>query len=155
MAWVYSVPQIYGILSGKTEGLTLVLYVSFMCYLGFSWFLALAAYQQALDNYEKVERTSKQKIDLIIRKRTLIVFSQWLVLVFVILILGINRVIWREGDTLISLIIMCLSVATLIAFEGIKNPFSKGWLAVWSKSLPQLWLAYVIYSEGGGSGLPL
>ncbi len=140
MAWVYSVPQIYGILSGKTEGLTLVLYASFMCYLGFSWFLALAAYQEKSD---------------VVRKQTLIVFSQWLVLVFAILILGLNRVIWREGDTLISLIILCLSISTLIAFEGIKNPFSKGWLAVWSKSLPQLWLAYVIYSEGGGSGLPL
>lgn len=140
MAWFYAVPQIYGILSGKTQGLTLVLYVNFLVYITLNLFLALAAYKKDQD---------------IVRKYIVIVFSQWIVFLTLIVILGFGKIIWRESDTIISAVIFGLSIITVIKFRGISDPFSKGWLAVWFKSAPQLWLAYTIYSAGGGSGLPL
>jgi hypothetical protein len=140
MAWFYAVPQIYGILSGKTQGLTLVLYVNFLAYVTLSWFLAFAAYKQDRDA---------------IRKFIVVVFSQWIIFLILIVVLGFGKIVWRGGDTIISLVILGLSLFTLIVFRGVNNPFSKGWLAVWFKSVPQLWLAYTIYSAGGGSGLPV
>lgn len=140
MAWFYAVPQIYGILSGKTQGLTLVLYVNFLVYVTLNLFLALAAYRKNRDE---------------IRKYIVVVFSQWIIFLTLILFLGLGKIVWRESDTIISAIILGLSVVTIIKFRGINNPFSKGWLAVWFKSVPQLWLAYTIYSAGGGNGLPI
>ncbi|MFA6008294.1 MAG: hypothetical protein WC784_06700 [Candidatus Shapirobacteria bacterium] len=140
MAWFYAVPQIYGILSGRTQGLTLILYVNFLIYVTLNLFLALAAYKKDRD---------------VIRKYIVVVFSQWIIFLILILFLGLGKIIWRESDTIISVVIFGLSVLTVIKFKGINDPFSKGWLAVWFKSVPQLWLAYTIYSAGGGSGLPV
>jgi len=138
MIVVYTVPQIMNITSGKTKGLTMVLYGGFMIYILVNLFLSIQAH--------RIEKTKG-------RKRLVIIYSLWILAIGSIFVSGVTKIIWREEDTLISIVILLLSATTLVYFRGIKNPFSKGFLGVWFKSIPQLWLAYTMLSLGTGIGL--
>lgn len=138
MIFAYTIPQIINITSGKTKGLTMVLYGGFMIYILVNLFLSIQAY-----NINKTKG----------RRRLIVIYSLWVLAIGSIFISGITKIIWREEDTLISIVIFLLSLATLIYFKGAKDPFSKGFLGVWFKSVPQLWLAYTMLSLGTGIGL--
>lgn len=138
MVFAYTIPQILNIVSGKTKGLTLVLYGGFMVYITVNLFLSVQAY--------RVDKTKG-------RKYLIFIYSLWILAIGSIFVSGLSKIIWREEDTLVSIIILLLSIVTLIYFKGVKDPFSKGFLAVWFKSLPQLWLAYTMLSLGTGIGL--
>ncbi len=138
MVFAYTIPQILNIVSGRTKGLTLVLYGGFIIYITVNLILSIDAY--------KVERTKG-------RKYLIFIYSLWILAIGSIFVSGLSKIIWREEDTLVSIVILLFSIATLIYFKGAKDPFSKGFLAVWFKSLPQLWLAYTMLSLGTGIGL--
>lgn len=140
MAWIYTAPQIYAILSGHTKGLTLAMYAIFIVYLALSLLLAVASY--------RINRDAT-------RKQTVIIFSQWVILIGLILVCGLRNIIWSQGDTIICIAITILSAITVIKYRGLNDPISKGLLATWCKAAPQLWLTYVIISAQSADGLPL
>ena len=140
MAPVYTIPQVYKIVNGEVEGLNLAIYAIFMAYILFTSLLSLNAYRIKPD---------------ITRKQTLIIFSQWAVYIGIIVIVGFKKITWGQGDTVVSVAVLILSAITIFKYKGFKDPYSKGLLAVWCKSVPQLWLAYTIILAGSGSGMPL
>lgn len=140
MAWFYTVPQIYRILQNKTEGLNLAMYAIFMAYLVLSLSLSVASYR------EKRE---------VVRKQTVIIFVQWTVFIALILLTGLWKgIAWKTGDSVVTAVIVILSVMTIRWYRGVSDPFSKGFMAVWCKSVPQLWLACTIFLAQSGAGLP-
>ena len=139
MAWVYTIPQLINIYNGKIEGLNLTMYVLFMTYIILSLCLAIGSYMEV-----------KEKS----RKQTIIVFSQWFICFGLIIFFGIDKIIWKNGDTIITLAVVVLSTLTIFWYKGIKDPYSKALINVWCKSIPQLWLAYTIFLAESGAGLP-
>ncbi len=138
MIFAYTIPQVLNIISGKTKGLTLVLYGGFMIYITVNLILSIDAY--------RVDRTKG-------RRYLIFIYSLWVLAIGSMFVSGVSKITWREEDTLISIVIIFLSLMTLVYFKGVKDPFSKGFLAVWFKSFPQLWLAYTMLSVGTGIGL--
>ena len=139
-AWVYAVPQAYAIASGKTEGLTLVLYAMFMVYSAFSFFLAIASY--------KINKDSE-------RRGTIFVFAQWIVFNGVLFCLGLRTIPWKTGDTIVCIAVLILLAATIVWYRGLKDPFSKGFMAVWCRAIPHTWLAYTMLMFGKADSLPI
>lgn len=144
IAYVYTVPMIGNIMHGKVGGLTQAMYVIFMAYLALGFSLALSSYRQ-----------SKSRIRLL----TIIIFANWLVLVGTLVVLGFNAIPWRSVDTIFTAVIATITVATVVWYHGVTDPMARGWVAVWCKALPQLWLAYtmlfIAHSSNGFAGLSL
>lgn len=140
MAWFYSIPQVISLINGRTKGLNLAIYVIFIIYLSLSLSLSISAYKNHKDE---------------IRKQTIIIFSQWVIFIGIILLLGFERLTWSAGDTIVVVIIFILSIISTWYFHGIKHPYSKGFMAMWCKGIPQIWLACTILQAHGGGGLPL
>ncbi|MFA6252761.1 MAG: hypothetical protein WCV69_00615 [Patescibacteria group bacterium] len=138
MAWIYMIPQVIGILHGKTGGLTLAMWLIFMGYLFVSLSLSVMAWK------EKRER---------IRLYTIIIFAQWVVFISALFIMCIGSVHWSNGDTAVCIAVVVLSIFT-ISRHGLKNPITRGWLAVWCKGIPQLWMAYTMWHQGSAEWLP-
>lgn len=139
MAWVYMIPQVGQILEGKTNGLTLALWLIFIGYLLISLSLAILAYKEQKDK---------------LRLYTIIIFTQWTVFFTILFGLSFNQVKWSSGDTTICIFVLFLSIMTVV-INGLKDPISRGWLAVWCKGVPQLWTAYVIWQAQSAQWLPL
>jgi len=139
MAWVYMVPQVINLLAGKTAGLTLAMLVIFIGYLVISLSLALLAWKE-----------KKQKI----RLYTVIIFAQWVVFILALFFLAVGSVRWNPGDTVVCVLVLGLSVATVVVTRSLKDPMTRGWLAVWCKGIPQLWMAYFMWSSGSADWLP-
>jgi len=140
MAWVYSVPQVLAIQSGETKGLTLVLYIGFLIYLVMGLSLSISSYK------------AKPTRD---RKLIIFIFVQWSVFIGTMFVLGLDKIVWHENDTLILLVMLGLSLFTLLYYKGLKDPYSRGFMSLWYKSVPQLWLSYTIFDMGTSQGLPL
>jgi len=140
MALLYTIPQVYTIVTDQTEGLNLAIFTIFMAYIVLSFSLALNSYK-IVPNKE--------------RKQTLIIFIQWGIYISLILVLGIQHIVWTLGDTVVSVSVTILSLITIVYYRGLTDSYSKGYIAVWCKAIPQLWLAYTIFQAGGGGGLPL
>jgi len=141
MAFAYSIPLITNIINGKTEGLTLATYAIFLVYTGLSLSLAMASY-----------RHSRSKI----RLQTIIIFVNWIVLIGLILTLGFFVIPWRRADSAFSVAILVVAVLTAGKYKGLQDPIGRGWMAVWCKALPQLWLAYtMMFISHGACGFAL
>jgi hypothetical protein len=140
MALVYTIPQIHSIVTGNVEGLNLAIYAIMLAYIIITIQLSLSSFRLNPD---------------IIRKHTLSIMIQWGVYIGLIFILGLKYIVWTSGDTIVFIVVVVFSAFTVIYFKGIKNPYSKGFIAVWCKAVPQLWLAFTIYAARGGDGLPL
>jgi len=138
MAWLYMVPQVVQISQGRTGGLTLAMWVIFMGYLFVSLSLALLAW-----------REKKEKI----RLYTVVIFAQWTIFILVLFIMGIKSVHWSAGDTVVCIVVSILSIVTVV-HNGLKDPMTRGWLSVWCKGIPQLWIAYVMLAAGSAEWLP-
>ena len=138
MTWTYMVPQVMQIMRGKTGGLTLAMWLIFMGYLFVSLSLAILAWQ------EKKEE---------IRLYTVIIFAQWTIFITLLFIMCIGSVYWSSGDTIVCLSVTILSIIT-IRINGLKDPMTRGWLAVWCKGVPQLWIAYVMWNASSAEWLP-
>lgn len=138
MAWTYMIPQVVQISQGKTGGLTLAMWVIFMGYLFVSLSLALLAW-----------REKKEKI----RLYTVIIFAQWTVFILALFIMCIDSVHWSSGDTVVCLAVSILSIITVMR-NGLKDPMTRGWLSVWCKGVPQLWMAYVMMTAHSAEWLP-
>lgn len=132
------VPQVAQILQGKTGGLTLAMWVIFIAYLFVSLSLAHLAWREKRDTT---------------RFHTVIIFAQWTIFILVLFLMCVGSVRWSAGDTVVCLTVVALSVATL-AVNGLKDPMTRGWLAVWCKGVPQLWMAYVMWSAHSAEWLP-
>lgn len=141
MAWVLAVPQIISLLHGKTEGLTLTLYVLYEAYLVVSLLLSIESW-----------RANKEDKD---RWRTIFIMGQWTVLVGVIFFCGVGKIAWTSIDTIICCLAGALSIFCVIHFGGFHDPFAKGWIAVCCKALPQLYISYCMLLAGGADGFPL
>jgi len=139
MAWTFTIPQILKMRSGETEGLTLVLYVMLLLYTALSFSLAVASC-----------RIKPEKI----RKQTTIIFFQWLILIAAIFVAGVGKIPWRPGDTITCIVIFVLSTATILYYRSLRDPFCRGFLAIWCKSGPQLWFAYTMINQGTSEGFP-
>jgi hypothetical protein len=138
MAWAYMIPQVSQILRGKTGGLTLAMWVIFMGYLFVSLSLATLAWREKKDK---------------IRLYTVIIFAQWTVFILVLFIMCIKSVHWSAGDTVVCIAVAILSVITVFR-SGLKAPMTRGWLSVWCKGIPQLWMAHVMWSTHSAEWLP-
>lgn len=138
MAWIYMVPQVWQIIQGKTGGLTLAMWVIFMGYLFVSLSLAMLAWK------EKKER---------IRFYTVLIFAQWSIFISALFLMCVGTVYWSPGDTVVCVAVVFLSVATVLR-KGFKDPMTRGWLSVWCKGIPQLWMAYVMWSSQSAEWLP-
>lgn len=138
MAWIYMVPQVTQILRGKTGGLTLAMWLIFMGYLFVSLSLAMLAW-----------REKKEKI----RLYTVIIFAQWSIFILVLFLMCVKSVRWSSGDTVVCISVFMLSMITVLR-NGIKDPVTRGWLAVWCKGVPQLWMAYTMWSVHNAEWLP-
>jgi amino acid transporter len=138
MAWTYMVPQVMQISGGKTGGLTLAMWAIFMGYLSVILSLALLAYR------EKKET---------IRLYTVIIFAQWSAFILILFIMAIRSVRWSPNDTVVCAAIVGLSIMTVLK-NGLNDPMTRGWLAVWCKALPQLWIAYVMWTANSAEWLP-
>jgi len=138
MAWAYMIPQVSQILRGKTGGLTLAMWVIFMGYLFVSLSLAVLAWQE-----------KKEKI----RLYTVIIFAQWAVFIVALFALSVSSVYWSPGDTAVCIVVVIFSVITVFR-NGLKSPMTRGWLSVWCKGVPQLWMAYVMWSSHSAEWLP-
>lgn len=139
VAWLLIIPQTLNILSGKTGGLSLAMFVIFLAYLALSLMLAIHSY-----------RKKKEKN----RKCLIIVLVQWGFLISIMLILSIGKMTWSNKDTFFCISILIISIITVIAFKGISSPYCKGLLAIWCKGLSQLWLVYSMISAGSSEGIP-
>ena len=139
VAWLLIIPQTLHILSGKTRGLSLAMFVIFLAYLALSLALAINSYK------EKKEQN---------RKYLIIVLGQWFILISAMLILSIGRTTWSEKDSFFCVSVLIISVITVMAFKGIGNPYCKGLLSIWCKGLSQLWLVYSMISAGSSEGIP-
>jgi len=137
MAWAHTGAQIVQIVRGKTGGLTLAMWFVFIGYLIVSLSLAILAWR------EKKET---------IRLYTVIIFAQWTVFITVLFIMCLGTVHWSSGDTVVCIIIAILSIIT-VKINGLKDPVTRGWLAVWCKGMPQLWAAYVMCQAGSAEWL--
>ncbi len=138
MAWIYMVPQVTQIMRGKTGGLTLAMWLIFMGYLFVSLSLAMLAW-----------REKKEKI----RLYTVIIFAQWTIFILALFLMCVKSVHWSSGDTVVCISVVVLSVITVFR-NGIKDPVTRGWLAVWCKGVPQLWMAYTMWSAHSAEWLP-
>jgi len=138
MAWTYMIPQVIQISAGKTGGLTLAMWAIFIGYLLVSLSLSLLAWQEKKDR---------------IRLYTMIIFAQWTVFILVLFIMCFKSVCWSDGDTVVCISVSALSVATVVR-KGLKDPMTRGWLSVWCKALPQLWIAYVMLEARSAEWLP-
>ena len=138
MAWIYMVPQVTQIMHGKTGGLTLAMWLIFMGYLFISLSLAMLAW-----------REQKEKI----RLYTVIIFAQWTIFILVLFLMCVKSVRWSSGDTVVCICVAVLSVVTVVR-HGIKDSITRGWLAVWCKGVPQLWMAYTMWSAQSAEWLP-
>ncbi|MEK7511689.1 MAG: hypothetical protein AAB575_01615 [Patescibacteria group bacterium] len=138
MAWTYMVPQVLQILHGKTRGLTLAMWLIFIGYLVVSLSLAILAW-----------REKKEKI----RLYTIIIFAQWTIFIAVLFTMCVGSVRWSTGDTTVCVAVTILSILTIIK-NGLRDPMTRGWLAVWCKGVPQLWSAYVMLDTGSAEWLP-
>jgi hypothetical protein len=140
MAWLYTVPQVIALVNGRTEGLNLTIYVVYMAYIILSFLLAVASYRQVIE---------------LARKQVVVIFLQWMICIALILVVGFSKITWSKGDSVITSIIVLLSFVTILEYRGIKDAYSKAFINVWCKSVPQLWLAGTIYIAQSGDGLPL
>jgi len=77
------------------------------------------------------------------------------VFIAALFVLGLKKIVWHSYDPYILGVIVILSVCTLVYYKGIRDPYSRGFMSVWYKSVPQLWLAYTIFTEKSSEGLPL
>ncbi|MCD4761292.1 hypothetical protein K8R42_05380 [bacterium] len=139
MAWVYMVPQTRQILKGETGGLTLALWLMFMGYLLISLSLSILSYKE-----------KKEKI----RFYTVLIFAQWNIFILFLFLLGLNKIRWTNGDTVVSISVAILSIITICYYRSLKDPMARGFLAMWCKGVPQLWLACVICQANSSEGLP-
>jgi hypothetical protein len=137
MAWIYTGFQIAQLINGKTSGMTLALWLMFMVYLFLGLSLAILAWQ------EKKEKE---------RFYTVVIFGQWSIFVTLLFLLSIGSVVWSSGDTAICIAALIFSIMTIKVY-GLRNPMTRGWLAVWFKGLPQLWAAYVMYQADSAEWL--
>jgi hypothetical protein len=138
MAWVYVVPQVISLNQGKVGGLTLTMWVAFIGYLSVSLSLAVMAWKEKRET---------------IRLFTVIIFAQWIVFTIVMLAFGFRTVAWSDEDSVVTIVITLMSVGTIWRL-GLKNPMTRGWLAVWSKAVPQLWSAHVMWAAQNSEWLP-
>lgn len=139
MAWVYMVPQTIGLIAGKTAGLTLAMWVIFLGYLFLSFSLAIGAWRENRDR---------------IRLYTVLIFGQWVVFILFLFLLALPSVKWNPEDTFVCLAVAGLSLATIATTRSLKDPMTRGWLAVWCKGVPQLYLAYFMWQAGSAAWLP-
>jgi hypothetical protein len=63
--------------------------------------------------------------------------------------------VWTTGDTVVSVTVAILSIATIWRAKSLTDPMVKGFLSMWCKAVPQLWLTATIIMAGGADGLPL
>ena len=138
MAWIYMIPQVLNILEGKTGGLTLAMWFIFVAYLFLGLSLAVMAWK------EKREW---------IRVYTVIIFAQWIVFILILFLMCVNTVVWSVNDTFVCVVVAILSALTIIRL-GLKDPMARGWLAVWCKGTPQLYMAYTMWSIQSAEWIP-
>lgn len=125
MGFAYSVPLILNLWKGETEGLTLATFAIFMVYTVLGLSLSLSAYRE---------------IQSKIRRQTLMIFVIWMLLIGIVFGLGCFTIPWSDADSIFTAAIFILTLSTVWKYHGISDPMGRGWIAVWCKAMPQLWL---------------
>lgn len=139
VAWIYMVPQVIQLAHHRTGGLTLAMWIIFLGYLFVSLSLSILSWRQTRET---------------IRLYTVIIFAQWTAFIIALCILGFKEAVrWTNGDTVVCLSVGLFSFIT-IGRMGIKDPMTRGYLAVWCKGIPQLWMAYVMWNAHSSEWLP-
>lgn len=91
--------------------------------------------------------------------QTVMNYAAWALVIALDLVTIIvkNSGVWDEKDTITTILVgIGIAVTVVIAKKkqwSVSNPMVKGWLAIFFKAIPQLVLAYKIYTDGG-AGLP-
>lgn len=151
MAWITLVPLYLNILKGKTEGLTLVVYITMITFFFMGLTLAHSSYK---------EKRVKKRLQLVI------VYAQLVILIGVSIVVWINRIPWVLGDTIVSIAVYALVISSIglshlymdvkgSVKERLQDPMVRAFMAIWCKAVPQLWFAWTMIDQGGSGGMPL
>lgn len=144
MAFCFNVPLIVNILSGRTDGLNLATFAIFSFYFIIGFSLALGAFRE----YPSA-----------LRKQTLIVFGVHIGMVLLDFGAGLSAIAWQKSDSIFTAFVFLMTLITVFSYRGFKDPFARGWVSVWCKAFPQLWLAFTMLSnsseESGISGISI
>lgn len=138
-AWTYALFQSIQVFSGHTGGLTLALWLMFITYLIFSLTLSVSSYKQ---------QPSAE------RRWVISIFVQFLIIFVWLFIIGLKSIRWTNGDTIVIIIVMFASLITVYHYKGVQDPIGRGFLTVWCKGIPQLWIAYVMIACQSSEGIP-
>ena len=141
MAFFLGIPQAI-IMFESVQGMTIVLFVCFEVFIIFNLFLAHQAHK------EVYSRETYQ---------TLFIYYTWLIVVSVHLLILSYFGNWTSTDSLVMFVLVVLSVIGIFYQRSkgrdIKDPLTRGYLALCAKTVPQLYLSYCIFQDGGGDGL--
>ncbi|MBU1199182.1 MAG: hypothetical protein KKF46_00535 [Nanoarchaeota archaeon] len=150
IVWVTMVPLYRNIVKGKTEGLTLTLYITMVTFFFMGLTLAISSY--------KADRIKK-------RLQLIIVYAQLTFVLSAFFVVSANKIPWVKGDTIMCIVVYSLSIASIglshvyMNVKGnlkdrVQDPIVRGLIAIWSKALPQLWFAWTMIDQKGSDGLP-
>lgn len=141
LAFSFGVPQAIKMLE-SVQGMTIVLFVCFELFVLFNLFLAHQAHKEV---------PSRGTI------QALIIYYLWFIVVTVHLIILTSFGKWTRTDSIVMLTLVTLSIIGIIwqrfKGRGLSDPMTRGYLALCAKSVPQFYLAYCIFKDGGGNGL--
>lgn len=137
-AWTYCAFQSLQVFRGETKGLTLALWIMFVAYLAFSLTLAISSYRQ---------RPSQN------RKWTINIFVQFLLIFAWLFVIGLKSIKWTNGDTIVIIVVVLASLITALRYRGVQDPIGRGFITIWCKGIPQLWIAYVMFADKSSEGI--
>lgn len=126
----------------SVQGMTIVLFLCMELFIGFNLVLAINAHREIR------KRTTLQ---------TLWIYGFWTVIVTSHLLILMAKGTWTSTDSMMMTVIGTSVLATVAVGryfgKNIKDATVQGVLALWCKTIPQLYLAYCIYAAHGGNGL--
>jgi hypothetical protein len=141
MAWAYTVPQVFRLFE-STQGVTIIFFLSQMAFLVFNLSLAISACKN---------NPSREK------KQTLMIYVNWTFLISVLFAIVLAKVAWKNSDWLVVLLTVAGTIiVVLIGSLGklsYKDPIIRGFLSCLYKTVPQIYLGWCIWHDGGGAGL--
>jgi uncharacterized protein with PQ loop repeat len=143
MAWIFTVPQVVRSFQ-STAGMTITWTMFCSLFVLINLFLAIGAYQQS---------KSRKALQVVI------VYGNWLVLWLTLFATISVKGSWYFQDTVLTaIIVLCTMVLLAVRWRQtvvatVSEPITRGIVALFLKSVPQLFIAYCIIRAGKSDGL--
>ena len=146
MAWIFTFPQVLRSFK-STAGMTITWPAMCLVFVIINWFLAVGAYRKS---------GSRKALQIVV------VYSNWIILMGVMLTTLVANGRWLSRDTTVSLLVFFATSGLLFLrrresiVSTLTEPITRGLVSLVFKSTPQLYIAYCIVdarSSGGLAGL--